>query len=230
MKKNKSTSRKVFGTQPDNRVRGAERLELIRSGLDLGKSQRLLAAELGFDEGTIRRCIEIMQLPEPSLALISEGAPAEKYIRAERRRALREAQQLQLAAEREAALKSMSRRLFEEEQTGCHSDALARLILLSMRDKWGGGYAVQLIGEVERENRGVADRLVIPSSNPSKTLALCGWGKETGDGSEMIAFSTIVLGLALPLIAPEWAIRCQALTKVRNAIENPRQCYAKLRG
>jgi hypothetical protein len=83
---------------------------------------------------------------------------------------------------------------------------------------------------VERENRVVADLLVVPASNPSETLALCGWGKETGDGNEMIAFAANALGLALPLIAPEWGIRCRALTKVRNALENPRQCFAKLRG
>ena len=160
---NKSTSRKESGTQ---RVRGAERLELIRLGLDVGKSQRRLATELGYDEGTIRRCIEIMQLPESLLTRIVEGAPAEQYIRAERRRALQNAQQLQLDAEKETALKSMRRRLSEEKQTGCHIDALARLILLAMKDKWAGGYAEQLIAEVERENRRVADRLVIPSSNP----------------------------------------------------------------
>jgi hypothetical protein len=181
------------------------------------------------EEGMSQRCTRAV-LPESSLTRILEGAPAERYIRAERRRALQNAQQLQLAAEKEAAVKSKWRRLFEEKQTGCHSDALARLILLSLKGKWGGAHAVQLIGEVERENRRVADRLVVPSSNPSKTLALCGWGKETGDGSEMIAFSTIVLVTALPLIAPEWDIRCRALTKARNALENPRQCFAKLRG
>jgi hypothetical protein len=230
MNKNKSTSRKVTGTEPDNRVRGEKRLELILLGLDEGKSQRRIAAELGYDEGTVRRCIEIMQLPELSLTRILEGAPAEKYIRAERRRALQNAQQLQLAAEKEASLTSMLRRLSEEEQTGCHSDALARLILRSLRKQWGGGYAVQLISAVEWENLGVADRMVIPSSNPSKTLALCGWGKETGDGNEVVALSINVLRLALPLITPEWAIRCRALKKVRNALENPRQCLAKLRG
>lgn len=230
MKKNKSTSRKVPGTQPDNRVRGNKRFELIMLGLDEGKSRRRIAAELGFDEGTVRRCIKILQLSKSSLTRILEGAPAAKYIRAERRQALQNAQQLQLAAEKEAALRSKRRRLSEEKQTDCHSDALARFILRSMRDKWAGGYAEQLISEVERENRDVADRLVIPSSNPSKTLALCGWGKETGDGPEMITFSANALGLALPLIAPELAIRCQALKKAMNAIENPRQCFTKLRG
>ena len=111
MNKNKSTSRKVTGTEPDNRVRGEKRLELILLGLDEGKSQRRIAAELGYDEGTVRRCIEIMQLPESWLTRVLEGAPAEKYIRAERRRAFQEAQQLQLAAEREAALKFRFRRL-----------------------------------------------------------------------------------------------------------------------
>jgi len=111
MNKNKSTSRKVTGTEPDNRVRGEKRLELILLGLDEGKSQRRIAAELGYAEGTVRRCIEIMQLPELSLTRVLEGAPAEKYIRAERRRAFQEAQQLQLAAEREAALKFRFRRL-----------------------------------------------------------------------------------------------------------------------
>jgi hypothetical protein len=111
MNKNKSTSRNVPGTAPDNRARGAERFELIRLGLDAGKSQRRIAAELGYDEGTIRRCVEIMQLPESWLTRVLEGAPAEKYIRAERRRAFQEAQQLQLAAEREAALKFRFRRL-----------------------------------------------------------------------------------------------------------------------
>ncbi len=150
-------------------MRGKERLEFIYWGLDAGKSRRRIAAELGVDEGTVRRDIRILLLPESSLTSILNGAPAEQHIRAAQREAAQNAKQLQLAAEREAGKKSMKQRIAEENISQCHSNALARLLLRALKDKWGGGYAEQLIGEVERENGSVADRLVIPSSNPSKT-------------------------------------------------------------
>jgi transposase-like protein len=120
MNKNKSTSRKVPSTEPDNRVRGKKRLELIQLGLEEGKSRRRIAAELGVDEGTVRRDIRILLLPESSLTSILNGAPAEQHIRAAQREAAQNAKQQQLAAEREAGTKSMKQRIAEENISQCH--------------------------------------------------------------------------------------------------------------
>ena len=102
-----------------NRLKGAERLELVRRGFEQGKSRRKIANELGYDEKTIRRDLDKLDLPPEQLAAILEGDSAEKYLNA--------------ALLREtgidwSARNKLGRRRREEEASGEHSDPLARAL------------------------------------------------------------------------------------------------------
>jgi hypothetical protein len=229
MSNGKGKLNKDTRTQPNNRVCGKKRLELILLGLDAGKSQRKIAAELGVDEGTVRRDIKILLLSESCLTAIQNGASAEKYLRAERHQAGEKAVRLRLAQEKTAAENSKAQRLAEENLNACHSNALARLLLCWLDRKLpGAAYKEQLLEIVERSNRGIGDKLATPRPNPSETLALCAQGDEPGYLPDKIGFFASVLGLALPLMAPEWAIRCRSIDKAMRAIQNPRHCPAEL--
>jgi hypothetical protein len=216
--------------QKPTRVRGAQRIEMILQGLNAGKSRRKIAAELGVDEGSVRRDLKILLLPEPYLSAILTGAPAEKYLRSERHKAAENAERLRLAAEKEAAEKSKWQRLSEEKLTGCHSNALARLLLRWLDTKLpAASYIEQLMEIVDRKNWYIGDQMATPSLNPPETLALCGLGDESGEMFDKIEFLASVLELALPLIAPEKIIRCRAIDKAMRVVQNPGRCPAELR-
>ena len=59
---------------------GAARLELVKQSLAEGKSQRKIADEFGWGEGTIRRDVDILCLPPDQLAAIQNGDTAEKFL------------------------------------------------------------------------------------------------------------------------------------------------------
>ena len=106
--------------QSKDRVKGAERLEIVRLGLEQGKSRRRIADELGYNEKTIRRDIAKLALPPEQLAAIQAGDSAEKYLNA--------------ALLREtgidwSARNKLGRRRRQEEANGKHSDPLARTLL-----------------------------------------------------------------------------------------------------
>jgi transposase-like protein len=65
----------------NDRISPAERLSRVREAVQQGKSKRAIARELGCDEGTVRRDIAKLQLPEDSLEAIEKGAPAEQFLR-----------------------------------------------------------------------------------------------------------------------------------------------------
>jgi transposase len=205
--------------QSDTRVRGTKRLKLVSQGLAAGMSQRGIAKELGVDEGTIRRDIKILTLPEPSLAAIRNGAPAEKHLCAARKHAAA----LQLAAVKEAANQSSARRLAEEKATGLHSDALATLLLGWLRKNMARPFAEQVLNEIGPANSKTGDQPTLPSNKPHQTLAFCTREElknSSPDEIELASYASALLK-ALPLIAPEWAIRCRAIEKARRIVESP---------
>jgi hypothetical protein len=82
---------------------------------------------------------------------------------------------------------------------------------------------------VDRANYLIGDQIATPWTRPSEALALCGWGDEPGYMPDKIEFLASVLKLALPLIAPESAIRRRAINKAMRVVQNPRNCPAELR-
>ena len=177
-----------------------------------------------------RRDLKILLLPEPCLKAILTGATAEKYLRSERHKAVENAKRLRLAAEKEAAEKSKWLRLSEEKRTGCHSDALARFLLRRLDKKFSAAsYIEQLLLIVDRANYLIGDQIATPWTHPSEVLALCGWGDEPVYMPDKIEHLASVLGLALPLIAPESAIRRLAIDKAIRVVQNPRNCPPELR-
>lgn len=230
MSKVKSTLNKDTCIQTDNRPRGKKRLELVLLGLNAGKSQRRIAAELGFDEGTVRRDLKILLLPEACLRTILTGASAEKYLRGARHQAAENAKRLRLAEEKQAAEISKTQRLAEEGQTGRHSNSLARLLLRWLNKKLSAAsYMEQLLQIVDSKNWRLGDQMAIPVSSPFRMLMLCEQGDEPGYMPDKIEFLAVVLLSVLPLIAPERLIRCRAIEKTIRAVENPRKYLPELR-
>lgn len=72
-----------------------------------------MARELGCDEGTVRRDIAKLQLPEDSLEAIEKGAPAEQFLRLSRLAAalLERKQRLQSVYKKEQQPESTAMRL-----------------------------------------------------------------------------------------------------------------------
>lgn len=231
MNKVKSTLNKNTDTKPDTRVRGANRRELVFRGVESGKSRRQIATELGVDEGTVRRDLRILLLPESCLTAILNGAEPEKYLRDARHQAAEDAKRLRLAEEKQAAENSKSQRLAEEKLNGCHSDALARLLLRWLDRKLSveaRAFEEQTLEIVGRANWRIGDQLATPSPKPARTLALCSQGDEPSYMPDKIEFLASALLQALPLITPEWAIRYRAIDKAMRVIQNPRQCPPEL--
>jgi hypothetical protein len=193
---------------------------MIVQGLNAGKSQRRIAAELGYDEGTIRRDLQILLLPDSYLKAILTGATAEKYLRSERYKAAENAMRLQLAAEKEAAEKSKQQRIGEEMATACHSDALASLLLRWLRRNLSASYAEQLMNLVDPGNWSIGDQPTTPCSQPAKTLAFCMQGELPDNSPEVLEFYVSALLTALPLIAPERLIRDRAIEKAKRVAES----------
>jgi hypothetical protein len=96
------------------RLSPARRLILVNIGVIAGKSNRQIAAELGYDEGTIRRDRKTLALPATALAQVRRGAPAEPLLRAEVARVATEETRLRQA---------------EEMHKGTHSIHLANEII-----------------------------------------------------------------------------------------------------
>jgi hypothetical protein len=112
LKRNDPTTKRPKDSASDTRPKGAQRLELVRAGHDQGKSQREMAREQGFDEGTIRRDIAKLSLPQDKLVAIQKGDSAEKH--------LNQARFEKTGKERSADRKRL-RRLVAELETGEHS-------------------------------------------------------------------------------------------------------------
>jgi IS30 family transposase len=55
--------------------------EFIMRGLEQNKSRRAIAKELSCDEGTIRRELRKLELPEHWVEAIKQGSPAERFVR-----------------------------------------------------------------------------------------------------------------------------------------------------
>ena len=169
-------------------------------------------------------------LPDSCRTAIEDGATAEQFLRSERRKASENAERLRLAQEKREAEASRALRLSEEKLSGCHSDALAKLLLRWLYGKLSAGsYIEQLLAIVEPANRLIGDQLATPLRKGWSTLVLCGWNNDPGYMPEKIEYLASVLLEAVPLMTPEWAIRCIAFEKTRRAVENPRQCPAELR-
>jgi hypothetical protein len=95
-------------------------LPIIIRGIEEGKSMRGIARELGCDDKTIARDLRKLALPAEQLAAIQEGDSVEKY--------LNEALLRETGIDRSARDK-LTRRRRQEEQSGKHSDDLARAVL-----------------------------------------------------------------------------------------------------
>jgi hypothetical protein len=246
--KNRRTTKKPQGNTPDTRAKGAERIELVRQGLEEGKSNGQLARELGFDEGTIRRDIKKLELPEDSLDAVKNGESAEQHLRAARFAAA--------AQERET-------RLLEEKETGCHSNALAEHVLGFLMDKeFTSKHEEHILDKLDRQNWTSYDGAASARVDLPKTLLHCEhvvlrelqevreqeqlaepnrrWAEyvkertkhraqhkpcRTGEFAEdmpsRLELCFRALAAALPLIAPERSIRDCAIAKAVRAVQKP---------
>ena len=202
-----TTDRSRTKNSADNRPRGADRLVLVRQGLDLGKSQRQIACELGVDEGTIRRDIKKLQLPEIARLAVEAGDSAEQYLR---------------AARTDAAQAEIQARMAQEKSNSCHSDALAKVVLdwLDKKDLVVADEE-RILDSAERVLWTVGDSLATPRRNPQKVLARFERGELPDYMPARIEHYISVLVEALPLIAPEKTIRTEAIRKAVVAVHNP---------
>jgi len=79
-----------------------DRLFRVQVGVAAGKSNRQLAKELGFDEGTIRRDRLTLLLSKEEVHAVRAGAAVEPLLRKQERRKAATAREKQEAAERES--------------------------------------------------------------------------------------------------------------------------------
>jgi transposase-like protein len=215
MKRNAPTTRKPKGEECDNRPKGAQRLELVRGGLDQGKSQREIARELGWDQGTIRRDIAKLSLPPDKLQAIQKGDSAEKHLN----RARFEKTGKDPIAERKKRKRLLAeeKRLLAEKETGVHSDALATIILDWLGPKNLTTHEESAVLKGVQEDKGrFPDRHGEPSRDPAKVLEHFERKyrpRNDCDMLERLNYYVSVLLSALPYIEPERDIYYGAVDK-----------------
>lgn len=79
------------------------RAEAIARLVDAGMGRRPLARRLGVSDGTVRRGVAIMRLPEAQRRAIATGGDAKRWLRRARAAALQEAQRQRMEAEEATA-------------------------------------------------------------------------------------------------------------------------------
>jgi hypothetical protein len=216
--KTRTNPSKPKRTKPDDRPRGKERLELICSSLIAGKSRREIALELGWDEGTIRRDIKKLYLPEDKLNAIADGDSAEKHLRVLMRQRADDAKRVrhQRGAEERRV------RIPEEQAAGVHSEALAKLVLDWLMTKELTRPDEEMILDlVERESWMAGDQPDLARRDSAKVFALCDAGDPPGDMTERIDSYVNALVSATLMLAPERLIRHSAIKKAWRAAHNP---------
>jgi transposase-like protein len=190
-----------------DRISPLERLNQVRAGLQQDKSQRAMAKELGCDEGTIRRDIAKLQLPDEALGAIEQGAAAEQFFRKSRI---------------EVALQEREQRLQEERATEAHSDAVAETVLSYLFKKdLVRADEVMILDMVDRRIWQLPNLVAKARRNPARALARCEGGSVPADMPERIEQYAVTVSGALVLIAPEKLIRDRAVTKIKTAVESP---------
>jgi len=216
---------------PDNRARGAERRSLVSSLHNQGQSLRQIARELGWDEGTIRRDLRILQLPAPQLKPIIGGDSAEQYLRAARLAVKAREEQAKadeeerhrraLLAEQERHRLALvnaerGRRMAEEKATGCHSDALKKHVLSWLKLKRLDPDEEQFILKApEMSSWNSGDRDELARQDVARVFADCQYhlGYLPKDRCSLVNFYGDVLNGALMHLAPEREIRKETLRK-----------------
>ena len=205
---------------PDNRARGAERRNLVSALRNQGRSLRWIAHELGWDEATIRRDLEILQLPSPQLTAILDGDSAEKYLQAAKlARVIREKQALADLEDRHyfaLVAAESGRRLAEERACGCHSSALKKHVLSWLKSKRLNPCDEQVILRAPGPSSwNSGDRQQLARQDVQTVFANCEFhtGNLPDDTDSRVNFYGDVLSAALLLLAPEREIRTQTLRK-----------------
>ncbi len=215
-----SSTEKSGHAETRDRVSLAARLGLVEQGVIDGKSQRQIARELGCDEGTVRRDLEILALPEDQVLAIRNGDSAEKYLRARRRQEAAERlrlRQQQIAAEQRT-------RLQEEKTSGIHSDETSKAVL-----DWLGSKELlppdeeRILEMVDRWSWRARDQQEFPCSDPKEVFLICEHGSPPADMIERLNVYVTILTSALLLLAPELAIRDSAIKKASIAVCHPKR-------
>ncbi len=204
--------------QTANRVRGAARLDLVKRALAAGKSRRKIARELGYDEGTIRRDLKILALPEHQVLAIRNGATAEKFLRARRRQEAAEQRELRW----QQAAEAQRIRLQEEKASGINSDETAKAVLgwLMTKDLLPPDKEM-ILNMVDYWSWSAGDQQVLPWTDPKRVFLSCERGRPPDEMGERLDFYVTILRSALFLLAPELAIRDSAIKKARIALCPP---------
>ena len=220
MKRSNGNSHTTTQAQSDERPRGRERLELICSGLIAGKSQREIAGELGWDEGTIRRDIKKLCLPEDELNAIADGGSAEKHLRVLMQHRATEARRVL----RQRGAEERRVRIPEDEATGVHSNALAEIVLdwLMTKDLTRPDEEM-ILDMVERKSWTAGDQPAPARRDSAKVLALCERGELPSDMPERIDFFVTALVSAILMLEPVRLIRDSAIKKASRAARNPQR-------
>ena len=214
MKKSKSSkpkSQKPKKRPQHRKLDPNKRRVLVHERLQQGKKQREIARELGCDEGTVRRDIEILQLSEASLKRIEDGASAEAFLR---------------DARVAAAKKEHKVRVQEEQATGQHSGEVAHAVLDWLKEMpLVQADEEMIIGNVEYQlwKAGTGDIPAAPRRDPAKTLASFTPATLPDEMTDLIPFLINILTTVFLLLAPEGRIRVNAIIKVREAIKDPRR-------
>jgi hypothetical protein len=216
-------------TQTDDRPRGTERLELICRGLDEGKSQRKIADELGYDEGTIRRDLDKLALPNDQLIAIQNGDTAEQYLDKAR---------FEKTGIDQKVLKIRRKRLRAEKATGVPSDEAEKVVSAWLIEKVPITRIQQLIlHDVEGHSQDIPDQQRAPRSDTAALFSRFERGMVDGRLTESINSQVNVLVSVLVHIAPEKAIRDAAIRKAQQEArrraphppDSPRRAIEKAR-
>jgi hypothetical protein len=205
---NPSTSTKPKDSTCDTRPRGAQRLELVRAGLDQGKAQREMARELGWDQGTIRRDIAKLALPPEKVVAIQNGDSAEKHLNRAR---------FEKTGKDPIAEKKRRKRLLAEKETGVHSDALATIILECLKpENLTTHEELAVLAGLQEDKRRFPNRHGEPSRDPAKVREHFESEyrlRNDCDMLERLNYYVSVLLSALPYIEPERDIYYSAIDK-----------------
>jgi hypothetical protein len=209
MKQSDDNSTTPTRAQSKTRSRGAERLELVRRGRDQGKSNREIARDLGCDEGTVRRDLKKLRLPEDQLIAIQEGDPAEQYLDKAR---------FEKTGIDQKVRKIRRKRLLTEKVTGVPSDEAANAVSAWLVKKEPYTAVQQLLlKHVGQYCKNIPDRQRAPRSDTAKVFALCEAGEMLKPSTDRADFHVRVLASALVHIAPEKLIRDSAIKKAQQA-------------
>ena len=178
-----------------------QRWAAIRKGLKNNKSQRAIAKQLNCDEGTVRREILKMGLPQNFAEAMEQGYPAEPLLRRVRT---------------SKAVRNSISRLEEEQASGKHSTATAQIVLQWLLDKELGDANTNYVLEtIQREFWPVGDRTREKARlKPARLLASLESEVEPAYMTDRIEYCLAMLRMALPKIAPEKLIRDGAFTKM----------------